>query len=133
MYTIKRDSWHYKFNRRMITRYEQMPNDFCSYWSMTMRHFFKAVLFSLPIIGIAALIGAAIYTDPLAALIVVFGAIFMIFFILFLSFVVLDFIPYLVRKFTTSKSNKPEKEPGIITMKYRSWKQKHCLPIKYED
>lgn len=130
MYTIKRGSWHYKFNRMMISRYKQMPYDFCSYWSMTVKHFFKSILLAIPVIAAAAMIITAVYSDPLGSLFVAIGIIGIITMALILTYISLEVVPSLFRKINANKS---EKQPGIISMKYRSWKEQHCSQVKYED
>lgn len=130
MYIIKRNSWHYKFNKKLLTRYKSMPNNFCSYWSLTIFHFFKALVTAIPIIAIVGLISSAVYLDPFGSML---AFVILFTFISFAFGTAYLFIEVIPNKIKTSKDKNTEKQPGLIRMKYLSWKEQHCSPIKYVD
>ena len=127
MYIIKRNSWHYKFNKFMISSFKPMPYNFCAYWSMTIWHFFKFIFVAAPFSIFAFVIGSVIYKDPIAALIAFGGTVVIIFIALILAWLITDRIP------KAYKTKITEKQPGLIRMKYISWKERHCSPVKYVD
>ena len=134
MYIVKRNSWHYRFNNELKSRYKSMPQDFCSYWSMTLWNIFKFLVLSVPIVSFLSVIGYNLYQDPISWLIAFGTVIGLIATALILAWIAVDGIPTFIT-WCINRNGKidSEPQPGLIRMKYRSWKERHCSPLKYED
>lgn len=113
MFIIKKNSWHYNLNDIFVVK--RWPTDFCSYWLLTMFSLFRIlVLFSLTA-GLVTLIAfnfvnTMILVGMMAG---IFAALLGITFIFFT----------LTEKTKTS----------LIVMKYRTWREKSCSPVEYEE
>ena len=126
-FKVYKDSWHYK----LITKADpyDLPKDFCAYWR-------KVVLLCTGLalgISLASIIlftaFYALVVDPIA----VIATILIITLIYTAGSIVSRIILYFSdNKKVTTKINSP-KQPSLLMVKYRSWKQKYCPMVEYEE
>lgn len=139
VFVVNKKSLHYRFNYLMKVKLgsstdwlfeNRLPTDFCSYWRMTFLHFLLA---SLLVAGFSIVLGMLIVTaiqNPVS-----FGITTGIILLIIGSFVgVVVGLHYLAdvsrnRKEYKQKNNIPD---GIVTTKYKSWKQKVCPMVEYK-
>jgi hypothetical protein len=132
-FKINRNSWHYKLNQNFFNDHqhhmeywEDKHNNFCSYWRATMFRFVFALAAATFIFAVSVMIGAAIYQDPLKALITV-GSVVGIF-----SAVggIFAFSMYLDDR---KRKRKNEDIPdSLFVAKYKSYKSKVCPMVEYD-
>ena len=133
-FTINRNSWHYKLNKKFFNGYEYSMqsvwepshNNFCSYWRATVFRMIFVVFLGGIFISIVGTLSYMAYLDPLGALVFVVALFFA--FVLFLGAV---FIAHLVE--SRERKNKDE-EPSqsLFAQKYRANKEKICPMVEYK-
>lgn len=146
-FTVKETSWHYRLIKFVffagpvysekhdwdkVVFKERLPTDFCSYW----RAFTKALLvlgfytlmaltaFAIPVLLIIAIIMSMI-VEPLAT-----GAVGALILLCVGTAALFIKGKSMSKKYAKHLSTT---EPGMIRVKYRSWKDKYCPSIEYKD
>lgn len=136
-FVVDAKSWHYRFISAIVSDYRlkyRMPEDFCSYWRLFMTACLKVAFIGSVILAIVGgLIVFPIYSViqgdffPIAflGLVVVMGA-------LVAGFV---FILEKVEELRTNNrwGTKPQKQPGLIATRYKTWKERHCIKVEYKN
>jgi len=124
-FRINRKSWHYKIARFFAQSWDPDPKTFCQYW----RNFILSSLFLLVLGGMGLLLLTAlamvIYLEPVTSGItvaIIVGVIAAIILMVAGGFKVNE-----VHERAMTAEN-----PSVFQMKYRTFKQKICPPIKYE-
>ena len=133
-FVINRSSWHYKFNKFMVTRnntfaamkhlWEPKHSDFCSYWRATILHIIAAIFISALILIFMIAVILAIYLEPVA---VAIGT----------GVVIVGIasgigIVYLTEKLK-NRSKNTKKNESLIMQKYRAHKSKICPMVEFEE
>lgn len=137
-FKIKRNSWHYWLMTDIFPISEstiQNSMDFCSYWRGVVFRLFGIVLAFVITNLVFLIVGVAFTSDfgwslnLFLSWLLGFGlissfilALFLVFLIVYFSLEVIDYL----------EENKKEREPGLIRMKYLSWKEKFCPAIEVE-
>ena len=107
-----------------------LPADFCSYWRMT---FFSALWLTIFLLGVGLLATAItiqVITAPLVSAIVVGSGLAIVGFIIAMLYLSEYLKDSAERKREYKETNNiPD---GIITTKYKSWKQKYCPRVEYK-
>lgn len=138
-FIVNKNSFHYKLNYFMKCRMgsqnpwqfeDRLPADFCSYWRMT---FFSALWLTIFLLGVGLLATAItiqVITAPLVSAIVVGSGLAIVGFIIAMLYLSEYLKDSAERKREYKKTNNiPD---GIITTKYKSWKQKYCPRVEYK-
>jgi Na+/H+ antiporter NhaA len=123
VFRVRRTSWHYKLLRFFVC---EIPEDFCSYWRKITGVF------------LMCLIGTGLVSTMLFYLLVVpyilaehwlDGLIFQVLVAAVVGAVV--GLVYLIVLFVSWLDNyEPPQNPGLVRMKYRSWKDKYCPMVE---
>jgi hypothetical protein len=131
-YIINRNSWHYKL--ASAGKYWDVlgePTDFCSYWRIVMFGLFQYFILGLFILLLVSFIAASFYVNPVPTtigVVTIFSIIFGVF--------------GFHKLFVFLKENKRQhdydvsfnrKQEGLLSMKYRSWKEKICPKVEYNE
>ena len=124
-FKINRNPWHYKLNRNFMQdpnmqyHWEPAHSDFCSYWRATVLRLIVAAFCLLVMFTVLTLIGAAVYMDPIGALVGFSAAVGVI-------GTAIGIAAYIV--------NREKKEPSqsLIAQKYRAHKEKICPMVEFE-
>lgn len=129
MYTINRDSWHYKLNTYFMDDWRTwMIEDweargFCAYWWSTVWKLLIVTVVSLFLGALLAVMLIILFTEPLLFLGVIgFGAA-----LAGIPLFFFWFIEYLDRP----QPNKGE-PTSLFAQKYKSYKDKVCPAVKFE-
>ena len=126
-FKINRNSWHYKLNCHFLQDYtiytmsywESTHSDFCSYWQATVSRIIVMAFFTALALLLLGLLGAAVYMDPIGALVGFSAAVGVI-------GTAIGIAAYIV--------NREKKEPSqsLIAQKYRAHKEKICPMVEFE-
>jgi hypothetical protein len=131
-FIINRNSWHYKLASK--GKYWDVlgePTDFCSYWRIVMFGLLEYLVLVAFLSLIVLFMAVSFYVNPVSTtigLVAIFSIIFGVFgfhkLVIFL------------------KENKQKhdydvafnrKQEGLLRMKYRSWKEKICPKVEYNE
>lgn len=129
MYTINRNSWHYKLNMYFMDDWRSWQIEdweakgFCAYWRSTMWKSLIVVCFSVVLLFIAATLAAILWTEPLIFLVTLAFIAIPIALVIFFTW----FTEYLDRP----KPNKGE-PTSLFAQKYKAYKDKVCPAVKFE-
>lgn len=115
-----RGSWDYG---RWIDR--RLPDDFCGYWRKVIFTLLADLVVLAMAIALIMTMGYQTYKDPIGALVFVGVLICTIF-----GFLGIMAIGYWFENMENRPSR--DKNPSIIAMKYRSWKNKYCPKVEYD-
>lgn len=129
-FVVKKNSWHYRFVSKYLRDVglseRTRPKDFCSYWKLfleaTLLHILLVILFAFMMVTVGlVLYGIGFY------FVYVFGLSHMVYITPLVLFMIAIFF------FFTHKTETSDKSNGLFRAKYRSWKEKICPRITYED
>lgn len=150
-FIVKNDSWHYRFNywvgvdAPLAKGYSstvasmKRNSDFCSYFRMTLGSILKIIIVCLlfgVIISSLSVFGYLIVLDFMSygyglgtSMIITILSILSPFLLIILAamFVIA------IKNYNRRKRSQEYKQPGLFTTKYRSWKEKICPKVVYED
>lgn len=149
MYVIKKSSWHYKFIK-FIGFMKTWPRDICEYRILFIKSLISALIVGSFVTGLSL---AYVYftVDSIMWVLVSYmyglGIIILerqswgqswvililnlcILFVASMYFLISK-IKYLLRNIRISGIK--EKEPGAMALMYTSWKEKFCVPVKFEE
>lgn len=125
-FVVDRAKWHFTvvtISTNVFSQYQRRPEDFCSYW----RHFVAglvAISLVSSLIGILAfLLGMSLYQNPVGFLL---GTLIIVLSAATLTGAVWTKHEYHKRRMSADRA------PGILSMKYKSWKQKYCPALVYK-
>jgi uncharacterized membrane protein (DUF485 family) len=132
-FTINRNSWHYKLNRKFMNEYgvsdrhmeyqwEPRHNDFCSYWRATIFRMVAVAFIAAVLTVFVTMIGFAAYTHPWETLRTV-G--------IFIG-VVAGFIGF-VMLFALASTSKEKLNESLFVQKYKAHKSKICPMVEYKQ
>ncbi len=126
---IDRNSWHFK----IVTLVDDYPKDICAY-----RRAFIIASFVISILGFLLIVGILL---GFIAVNMILGLIFsepgiltevaIVGFICLVSFGTFLGVPGVYSWYKRRKMDRGE-GPGVVTLAYRSWKEKHCAPVIIE-
>ncbi len=126
---IDKNSWHFK----IVTLVDDDPKDICAY-----RRAFIIASFVISILGFLLIVGGWIVVNMILGLIfsILYGAWILteaaiVGFICLVSFGTFLGVPGVYSWYKRRKMDRDE-GPGVVTLAYRSWKEKHCAPVIIE-
>jgi len=149
-FKISHNSWHFKlikwsklspwtnfgdyatrFDIEMFYKY--LPEDFCTYWKMFLFGILKILFHTALAVGIITLIGftffvsiSTLINDPVSFFIGLGIITVPLGFLMFVAFL----INYIDR---TRGRNMKFKEDGLIVTRYKSFKEKYCPMVQYDE
>lgn len=125
---INRNSWHFK----IVKMTNDFPEDICEY-----RRSFLSSCFLLAFVGCLSGVGLWVMSNMVIGFIfaLLYGAwilndVAIIGSIAILSFGVIFGAPVLWTYIKRLRVDKGKKQPGPVTLAYRSWKEKHCVKVE---
>jgi hypothetical protein len=126
-FKVSEKSWHWKpvgFWKSMFSLHHK-PENFCQYWRWFVFGSAAILILSSVATFFLAALAYATYLYPLDAFYVVLSVVGAIGVVILFLYVLVGVDRY--------KRRRKDVEPGIIGMKYRSWKEKFCPSVVYED
>lgn len=143
VFKVKKSSWHYKIVSMDRPDFVVEDMNFCQYWRSVIFNILAYAGSSLLFIALIILLSYSI--GGLVLGVEEFGTMFVLSTLIgFATIFIISSSVYLIveafRYFKERVSNKSkkthinkEKEPGLIAMRYQSWKNKFCPAIELED
>lgn len=144
-FKVKRDSWHYRFLTSSFGgdhyQYEIERWNFCKYWRTLVFQVLQILFFGAAALFLTVGVGASFLIETIGMertiwlpfLSLVVG---LFFYVVFFILVILIVAPIMFiaekRNARESKSRNKVYEPGLLMVKYRSWKEKFCPDIEVE-
>lgn len=130
MFTIKRDSWHYKLNMYFMDDWRTwMIEDweargFCAYWWSTVWKLLIVAVVSFILGALLAVLLIILLTEPLLFLVI-------------LAFMTIPVVLTFLFMWFTEYLDRPRADKGeptsLFAQKYKAYKDKVCPAVKFED
>ena len=129
MFTINRNSWHYKLNMYFMDDWRAWQIEdweakgFCAYWRSTVWKLLVVALVSLILGAVLAILLIILLTEPL-------------FFLVILAFIALPIALVIFLEWFTEYLDRPHQNKGepttLFAQKYKAYKDKVCPAVKFE-